>query len=85
MELGAAIVARDLIAVDHVRDGFFGVKFSESVATALDGADACLVATAWPEYAELDEAFDRMSSPVVVDGRRCIDRRDGLVYEGLTW
>lgn len=33
----------------------------------------------------LDEEFDAMRTPVVVDGRRAVDRRDGIVYEGLTW
>ena len=31
------------------------------------------------------EAFDAMADPVVVDGRRIIERRDGITYEGLTW
>jgi len=26
-----------------------------------------------------------MAEPVVVDGRRIVERRDGLTYEGLTW
>jgi UDPglucose 6-dehydrogenase len=41
--------------------------------------------TDWKEISELDAEFDAMATPVVVDGRRAIDRRDGLVYEGLTW
>jgi len=26
-----------------------------------------------------------MADPVVVDGRRIIERREGITYEGLTW
>jgi len=26
-----------------------------------------------------------MADPVVVDGRRIIERRGGITYEGLTW
>jgi UDPglucose 6-dehydrogenase len=41
--------------------------------------------TDWPEFADLDAAFDAMADPVVVDGRRIIERRSGTTYEGLTW
>jgi UDPglucose 6-dehydrogenase len=44
-----------------------------------------MVTTDWDEFAALDEEFDRMADPVVVDGRRIVTRREGLVYEGLTW
>jgi UDPglucose 6-dehydrogenase len=33
----------------------------------------------------LDDEFDAMATPVVVDGRRIIERREGITYEGLTW
>jgi UDPglucose 6-dehydrogenase len=26
-----------------------------------------------------------MATPVVVDGRRIVERREGITYEGLTW
>jgi UDPglucose 6-dehydrogenase len=41
--------------------------------------------TDWDEFAALDAEFDTMSTPVVIDGRHIVTRRDGLVYEGLTW
>ena len=37
------------------------------------------------DLATLDDEFDAMARPVVVDGRRIVSRRDGLTYEGLTW
>ncbi len=30
-------------------------------------------------------APDGSDAPVVVDGRRVIQRREGIAYEGLTW
>jgi UDPglucose 6-dehydrogenase len=33
----------------------------------------------------LDEAFAAMADSVVVDGRRIVERRAGITYEGLTW
>lgn len=47
---------------------------------ALEGADGAVVVTDWTEFAE----FETMTRPVVVDGRRIVNRRDGLTYEGLT-
>ena len=41
--------------------------------------------TDWDEFAALDEAFETMANPVVVDGRRSIERRDDITYEGLIW
>lgn len=33
----------------------------------------------------LDEEFDAMVAPVIFVGRRVIQCRDGITYEGLTW
>lgn len=42
-----------------------------------------------PIFTEIDAApkqdFDAMRTPIVVDGRRIIERREGIIYEGLTW
>ena len=82
---GADVVAYDPVAAENMRDHFPDLDCAPSAADALDGASAAVVVTDWPEFAELDEEFDRMATPVVVDGRRIIERRDGIVYEGLTW
>jgi UDPglucose 6-dehydrogenase len=87
LDRGATVVAHDPVAADRFRESFpdLEVTFVDSPAAALDGAVACLVLTDWPVYAELDAEFDAMATPVVVDGRRVVTRRDGIVYEGLTW
>jgi UDPglucose 6-dehydrogenase len=84
---GAEVVAHDPAATGRMREAFPDLDFAVAgtPAEALDGAHACLVATAWPEYAELDGEFDAMATPLVLDGRRCVEPREGLVYEGLTW
>ena len=82
---GASVVAYDPVAVDNMRERYPDIEYAETAADALAEADGALVVTDWPEFADLDEAFDAMSTPVVVDGRRVIERREGLVYEGLTW
>jgi UDPglucose 6-dehydrogenase len=84
-ERGADVVAYDPVAADNMRERYPDVAYADSAAAALDGASAAVVVTDWPEFADLDAEFDRMATPVVVDGRRVVERRDGIVYEGLTW
>ena len=43
---------------------------------ALDGADAAVLVTEWPEFGELDwegEVLERMATPLIVDGRNFLD------------
>ncbi|MFB6141787.1 MAG: UDP-glucose 6-dehydrogenase AglM [Halorientalis sp.] len=82
---GADVVAYDPVAAGNMRDRFPAVEYADSAADALDGAVGAAVVTDWDEFASLDEEFDAMAEPVVVDGRRIIQRREGITYEGLTW
>ncbi|SDG13799.1 UDPglucose 6-dehydrogenase [Halorubrum xinjiangense] len=82
---GATVVAYDPVATENMRAHFPGVEYADAAAAALDDASACVVCTDWDEFAALDMEFDAMATPVVVDGRRVVERRDGLIYEGLTW
>ena len=81
----AEIVAYDPVAVENMRERFPNVEYTDNPEAALTEADAALIVTDWEDITALDEEFDAMQTPVVVDGRRAIDRRDGIVYEGLTW
>ncbi|WP_435102468.1 UDP-glucose 6-dehydrogenase AglM [Halarchaeum sp. P4] len=84
-ERGAEVVAYDPVATDNMREHFPDIDYTDSAVDTLQGATGALVVTDWDEFAALDEAFDTMENPVVVDGRRIIGRRDGITYEGLTW
>ena len=65
------------------------VEFCESAEEALDGADAAILVTEWPEFAELDWAAlgGRMANPLIIDGRNFLDpealRDAGFTYEGI--
>jgi UDPglucose 6-dehydrogenase len=64
-----------------------GASIAESALEAIDGADAVVLVTEWPEFAELDwtgEVKRRMRVPLVVDGRNFLDR-DKLVAAGFTY
>ena len=82
---GAEVVAYDPVATAEMRERVPNIEYAASAADALDGAHGAVVVTDWDEFAALDGEFDAMAKPVVVDGRRVIERRDGIIYEGLTW
>jgi UDPglucose 6-dehydrogenase len=84
-ERDASVAAYDPVAAETMREEFPEVEYADSPEAALEGAVAALVVTEWEEVAELDGEFDHMATPVVIDGRHAIDRREGIVYEGLTW
>ncbi len=84
-ERGASVVAYDPVANEAMRERLPDIEYADSPGAALEGAHGAAVVTDWEEFAGLDDAFDAMADPVVVDGRRVVTRRDGVLYEGLTW
>ncbi|WP_336328653.1 UDP-glucose 6-dehydrogenase AglM [Halovenus sp. HT40] len=85
LDRGATVVGYDPVAMDEMREQFPDIEYASSPDEALDGASGAVVVTDWDEFAALDEEFDAMAQPVIVDGRRIIRRREGVTYEGLTW
>src|SRR5213076_2890494 len=51
---GARVRAYDPVAEQEARKLIGGVEFADSALGALDGVDACVLVTEWPEFAELD-------------------------------
>jgi hypothetical protein len=86
---GARVRAYDPVAEKEARKLMAGVEFAPSASDALEGADACVIVTEWPEFAELDwrEVAELMRGRVVIDGRNLLDpgtvREAGLLYEGI--
>jgi UDPglucose 6-dehydrogenase len=86
---GATVAAYDPVAEEQARDLLPAVEMSPSALKAVDGADAAVLITEWPEFAELDwrEAARRMRTPLLVDGRNFLDpdavRRAGFTYEAI--
>ena len=82
----------EVSAWDPVADGGFmleGVRIAGSALEALDGADAAVIVTEWPELRDLDwsAAGSRMRNRLLVDGRNMLDpdelRALGFEYEGI--
>lgn len=86
---GASVSAYDPIAEQEARKLMPGVDFADSALGALDGADAVVLVTEWPEFAELDwdAAGARMAGKLVIDGRNHLDPSTlaaaGIAYEGV--
>jgi UDPglucose 6-dehydrogenase len=84
-ERGADVVAYDPVAAGEMRERVPDIEYADSAATALEGAHGAVVVTGWDEFGALDDEFDTMATPVVVDGRNVVTRRAEITYEGLTW
>ncbi len=87
---GAEVRIYDPVAMDNASEMLNGARQCESAEDALDGADAAVLVTEWPQFRELDwagEIKERMRNPVVIDGRNFLDdealRAAGFTYEGI--
>jgi UDPglucose 6-dehydrogenase len=86
---GAKVAAFDPVAAAAAAELLPGVEMAASALESLDGADAAVLVTEWPEFAELDwaEVAKRMSNPLLVDGRNFLDpeavRSAGITYEAI--
>jgi len=79
---GASVSAYDPMAVEAMRKLFPTVTYCHSAGHALDGADACLVMTEWPEFGKINKEFERMKTRVIIEGRRILSCNG---TEGICW
>ncbi|HLA15582.1 MAG TPA: nucleotide sugar dehydrogenase, partial [Candidatus Limnocylindrales bacterium] len=85
----AVVVATDPRAIDKARRADPALETAANVESAVDGADAVLVATEWPEYADLDWArlAGLMRGDLAYDTRAIVDgtrvRAAGLRFVSL--
>lgn len=85
-ERGAHVQAYDPIATDNARAVLDAqhLTFCPDLETALQGIDAVLLITSWPEFEQLPELLEgRAPQPVVVDGRRMLDPESVARYESI--
>jgi UDPglucose 6-dehydrogenase len=86
---GARVRGYDPVAERPALELLPSVEFCDSAEQALEGADAAILVTEWPEFAELDWASlaGRMANPLLIDGRNFLDpqklRAAGFAYEGI--
>jgi UDPglucose 6-dehydrogenase len=77
------------VAEAEARKLLQGVDFVSSAQAAVEGADAVVLVTEWPEFRELDlgAVAESMRGTLLIDGRNFLDpdaaTTAGLVYEGV--
>lgn len=89
---GAVVAATDPQGIETAKK--FGelegdITYHRDLYETLDGADALVIGTEWPEFAQadLDEIKKRLRTPLVFDGRNILDPKDvaaaGLEYHSI--
>jgi len=87
LEYGATLIASDPVAHDTCYDRLGDrIAYTEEPYSALDGADALLVCTDWPEFKhpDFDEVRQRLRQPVIFDGRN-LYRPEAMVEQGFVY
>ena len=86
---GAIVTAYDPVAMKAAEPLMPEVEMAQSAADALKDADAAVLVTEWPQFAELDWQLmaKKMAQPLIIDGRNYLDPAElaaaGFVYEGI--
>lgn len=82
---GARVTAHDPVAVEPARARLDErVRLSDDLAAAVADADAVVIVTRWDDYHDLPKLLvGREQQPLVVDGRRMLDRHAVPRYAGI--
>jgi UDPglucose 6-dehydrogenase len=86
---GAIVRGHDPVAGDAARALLHGVEVFDNVDQAVEGADAIVLVTEWPQYEELhlESLAASMRTPLLVDGRNLFSPAQavaaGFAYEGV--
>lgn len=87
--MNARISAYDPQAMQNAKKIFPKINYAGDVYSALAGADAMVILTEWPEFAQMDleRAKKLLKNPIIVDGRNAIDMQKacdlGFKYTGV--
>ena len=86
LERGAEVVAYDPAAGPNALRAVPQLCIADDAYTALSGSDACVIATEWPEFRDLDwaRAHELMAGPLIADGRRLLDANE-MIDLGFTY
>jgi len=86
LRLGVVVSAYDPIAINQARLALrdHNVFYAPSLETAVSDADAVMLLTGWPEFQRLPELIrTRETLPLVIDGRRVLDKTRVARYDGI--
>jgi UDPglucose 6-dehydrogenase/GDP-mannose 6-dehydrogenase len=86
IERGATVKAYDPVASHEAQKifGNKGIQYCETLEAAIEGIDAIVLMTRWEEFEKLPNLLAKYEKPpVVIDGRRMLDKADLLRYDGI--
>lgn len=89
IDLGAQIIAYDPQAMPSAQKIMPDIKYAKDMESAIRGADAMVIVTEWPQFAQIDlNAVKKLlKRPIVVDGRNILNKEKaeeaGLKYFGV--
>jgi UDPglucose 6-dehydrogenase len=91
LRLGARVRVYDPVAMENLRRQApeLSVEYAPSANEALDGSDALILVTEWPEFRDVtpNELKARLARGVVIDGRNVWDpaamRSAGIRYRAI--
>lgn len=86
LDEGARVSAYDPQALKNARRIFGNkISYAKQAEDALNNADACLIVTEWPQFAE-GKLYNIMRQKIIIDGRRALNPRDldpGFIYHAI--
>ena len=85
---GAAVAAFDPVANEAARKvlGSELIRFADDLEAAVQGADAIVLVTSWEAFRKVPDLVARARKPpLVVDGRRMLDKKRVARYAGIGW
>jgi len=86
LERGAVVKAYDPVARKEAVKilGENGIQYCDTLEDALEATEAVVLMTRWPEFERLPELLERRPSPpLVIDGRRMLDKKRLARYDGI--
>jgi len=83
---GAKIKAYDPVAQHEAEEifGFSGIEYCDEVFSTIDGAEAIMLITRWDAFKAIPRLLEGLDEqPLLIDGRRMIDKNSVARYEGI--
>ena len=83
---GAVIKAYDPVSLDAAQKifGNNNITYCRSLSQTLTGVDVVVLLTVWEEFRQLPELFsDLKPQPLLIDGRRMLDKNSFSRYDGI--
>lgn len=86
IERGATVKAYDPVASNEARKifGNSGIQYCDTLNNAIEDSDAVVLMTRWEEFERLPKLLEQFEKqPLVIDGRRMLDKQQLARYDGI--